>query len=222
MKNMALEQYRKGETPLCKAIIVLLIASAMLFPLASIPEVTRAYTPTLEDIEYMEWQKATGTKLLDDSNLIVAELEKGIFGCDWEYLRTLSKLTYNHAETALNEIDQFEVSPEYEPIKKEYKLSLIDTKWKAYYMKEAAEDYLSGDFEGAADNLEKSDEYTKSSLAHLEKVLALMEALPTPSPTPTPRLPTPSPTPTPRSPSYEAIFAIVGLLAVVHLVRRKK
>lgn len=201
MKNMKINKL------FCKAAIVLVIASLMLFSLASVPEVASAYTPTSEDLEYMEWQIATSDKLIDDSELISAEIKKGIFGCDWEYLRTLCKLQYNHAETALNEIDKFEVSPELEPIKKEYKLSLIDTKWEAHYLKEVAEDYLSGDYEGASDNLDRSMEYTKSSLAHSEKVFALIEALPTP---------------TPESPGFGAIFAIGSLSAVAYLVLRRR
>jgi len=187
--------------------IVLVIASMTVFSL--IPEVTRAYTPTSEDIEFMEWMMETSIKITDDFRLIDDEPNKGVFGCDWEYLKTLHKLLYDHAETALNEIDEFEVSSELKPIKKEYKLHLIDTKWAAYYGKEAAEDHLSGDFEGAVDNIEKSIEYLGSSNAHLEKAMALIEALPTPSPTPTPR-------------SFEAIFAISSLLAVVYLMLRKR
>ena len=176
--------------------IVLVIASMTVFSL--IPEVTRAYTPTLEDIEFLVWYE-TAEKLGTYGSLIAYEMEKGPFSCDWEYLRTLYNLLYNVAETALKEIDEFDVSPELEPIKTEFKLSLIDTKWSAYYGKEAAENYLSYDFEGAVDNLRKSTEYIESATAHVEKSTALMEALPLPSPIPTasPTLTTPSPSPSP-------------------------
>ena len=191
--------------------IVLVIALMTVFSL--IPEVTRAYTPTSEDIEFMAWLEETGDRLLDDTRSISNEMKKDPFAWDWEYLKFLHGLLYDHADDALNEIDEFEVSPELEPIKKEYKLYLIDIKWSAYYGKEAAEDILSGDIEGATDNIEKSIEYTESATAHVEKSTALMEAL-------IETLPTPSPTPTPRS--FEAIFAISSLLAVVYLVLRKR
>ena len=58
---------------------------------------------------------------------------------------------------------------------------------------------------------------------------------PTPTPTPTPVVPTPTPTPEPtptptptpeplipRIPGFEAVFAIVGLLAVAYLIRRRE
>ena len=115
--------------------IFLVIASMTVFSL--IPEVTRAYTPTLEDIEFLVWYSETAEKLGTYGSLIAYEMEKGPFSCDWEYLRTLYNLLYNVAETALKEIDEFDVSPELEPIKTEFKLSLIDTKWSAYYGKEA-------------------------------------------------------------------------------------
>lgn len=111
------------------------------------------------------------------------------------------------------------MSPELEPIKTEYKLCLIDIKWSAYYGKEAAEDYFSGDFEGVADNLVKSTEYVASATVHLEKIGVLIETLPTPGPH-LPHSTTPSPTPTPRS--FEAIFAISSLLVVAYLVRRRR
>ncbi|MDI6860127.1 MAG: PGF-CTERM sorting domain-containing protein [Methanocellales archaeon] len=44
---------------------------------------------------------------------------------------------------------------------------------------------------------------------------------PTPAPTPTP-VPVPTPTPTPKVPGFEAVFAIVGLLAVAYLVLRRR
>ena len=161
----------------------------------------------------MAWLEETGDRLLDDTRSISNEMKKDPFAWDWEYLKFLHGLLYDHADDALNEIDEFEVSPELEPIKREYKLYLIDLKWSAYYGKEAAEDILSGDLEGATDNIEKATEHLESANAHLEKSTALMEAL-------IETLPTPSPTPTPRS--FEAIFAISSLLAVVYLVLRKR
>ena len=193
-----------------------------------IPEVTRAYTPTSEDIEFMAWLEETGDRLLDDTRSISNEMKKDPFAWDWEYLKFLHGLLYDHADDALNEIDEFEVSPELEPIKKEYKLYLIDIKWSAYYGKEAAEDILSGDIEGATDNIEKSIEYTESATAHVEKTTALIEALPLPSPIPTasPTLttatPSPIPTPTPTPPGFEAIFAVTCLLAIAYLVLRRR
>ena len=181
----------------------------MVFSLASVPEVASAYTPTEEDLEYLEWQHVTSGMQSDNVGLIAAEMEnKSPFDCDWEYVRTLAILTYNHAETALIEIDQFEVSAELKHIKTEGELSLIDQKWAAHHFKEASDDYISGDTKGASDNLGKSVEYLKSSIVHAEKGNALIDALPT--------------TPIQESPSYEAIFAIGSLLAVAYLVLRRK
>jgi len=189
--------------------IVLVIASVMVFLLASVPEVAKATAPEYEDLEYLEWLIATGEKLSEDDELILVETKKGIVDCDWEYVRTVAKLQYNHAETALDEIDQFDVSPRYEPIKKERVLSLIDVKWQAHYLKEAAEDFLSGDIDGGMDNLDESLKYMISSISHLEKENALIKALPTP-------------TPTPESPGFGTILAIGSLLAVAYLVLRRR
>lgn len=95
-----------GSEEIIKAFcgIVLVIASMTVFSLP-IPEVTRAYTPTLEDIEFLEWLTELSEKITDYSGLICDELDKGFFGCDLEYLKTLNELLYDYAETALNEID---------------------------------------------------------------------------------------------------------------------
>jgi len=196
--------------------IVSVIALMTVFSL--IPEVTKAYTS--EDKEFILWTVETSNKLYDDLRLIGNEMSKGD-DCDWEILKTFCELLYVHAETALNEINNFEVSSELKSIKKEFKLHLIDMKWAAYYGKQTAEEYLSGDIEGARYNLEKHGEHVESASIHFEKCLALLEELPTPTPTPikSPEvLPTQSPTPR----SFEAIFAISSLLAVVYLVLRKR
>lgn len=190
--------------------IVLVIAFVIVLSLASVPQVASGAYPTSEDLEYLEWSIATNDKLIEDGELITAEIKKVAY-CDWEYLRVLAKLEYNHAKTALTEIDQFKVSPELEPIKTEKELHLIDTKWEAYYLREAAEAFLSGDYEGASNNLEISMEYLESSMAHSEKSLALIKALPKPTPTSTP-----------KTPGYEAIFATGSLLSVAYLVLRRK
>ena len=171
---------------------------------------------TSEDLEYIEWSFATNEKIGEDVKLITAEMKKmkkDIFSCDWEYVRTLAKLEYNHAETALTEIDQFEVSPELEPIKKEEELFLINRKWVAHYLIKAAENVRYGDYDEAADNFHDASVYSEVSNTHLYNMKALVEALPTPSPTPMP---------TPESPGYEAIFALSSLLGVAYLVIRRR
>ena len=198
--------------------IVSVIALMTVFSL--IPEVTKAYTQTSEDTEFFVWLGETSDKLLDDIKSIDDEMSKGD-DYDWEILKSFFELLYVHAETALNEIDDFKVSSELKSIKKEFKLHLIDMKWAAYYGKETAEEILSGDIEGAGDNYKKYVEHRESATVHLEKVWALVEELPTPTPTPI-ELPEVLPTQSPTPRSFEAIFAISSLLAVVYLMLRKR
>ena len=113
--------------------------------LASVPRVPSGAYSTSEDLEYIEWHTVTNEKIGEDVKLIIAEMEKGIFSCDWTYVRTL--------ETALTEIDQFEVSPELEPIKKEEELFLLNSKWVAHYIENAEENIRYGHYGEAADNL---------------------------------------------------------------------
>ena len=168
-----------GVAFVCAIVIPLLIFTGCFEGEEPIPTPTASevqeYTPTEEDLEYVNWYVATVVvKLKADSDLIYAEMKgKSHSEADWDYIRTLAILQHNHFETALEEIVKFEVSPELEPSKTEFKLALIDGKWSAHYLKEAAEDYLSGDQEGFVDNVKKTSEYSKSSLAHREKAKAL-------------------------------------------------
>jgi PGF-CTERM protein len=52
-----------------------------------------------------------------------------------------------------------------------------------------------------------------------KEIIEEITATPEPTPKPTPA---PTPEPTPKPPGFEAIFAIVGLLAVAYLLRRRK
>ena len=89
--------------------IVSVIALMTVFSLIS--EVTRAYTPTSEDIEFMAWLEETGDRLLDDTRSISNEMKKDPFAWDWEYLKFLHGLLYDHADDALNEICLLYTSP---------------------------------------------------------------------------------------------------------------
>jgi len=187
--------------------IFLVIASMTVFSL--VPEVTKAYAQTSEDIEFIDWMAEKNDKLLDKPELIADEIDKGV-DCDWEFVKTLCELLYVHAENALNEIDEFEVSSELKPVKKEYELLLIDMKWAAYYGKESAGDYLSGDIEGARYNFKKYREHIESAAVHYEKYIALIKHYYQHKAT------------TQTSRSLDAIFAISSLLAVAYMVLRRR
>ena len=186
------------------ATIVLLVTSMIVFLLAGAPGVATA--SDYENPEYLAWGFKTLLKLDEDKELISAELEEEDWKkWDWERIRELAKLEQNHIETALEEIDQFEVSPEMKPVKDELKLGLIDNKWAAHYLSKAADDYYSGDREGWEDSMEKVWDYSVTANRHMENSTEILHSLS-------------GPTPKPVTPGFKAILAVIGLLAVAYLL----
>ena len=91
--------------------IVLVIALVVVFS-----GVASAYTPTSEDLEFIEWMEDIGETSMIYQELILSALE------DYGYddLESLSGDEYDHYKYALIEIDQYDVSPEMQPAKNEF------------------------------------------------------------------------------------------------------
>lgn len=202
-----------------------------------VPERVEAYYFTSEDFEFVTWALDTLDTLTTDSSLISLAAKN----FDLDGLELWSRIGYEHAKQALDEIDRFDVSSELQPIKEELKLALQDFKWSCYYSELGAK-YLDADY------LELSVRYAESATSHLDRLNLLLESIPltsltpaptpmltfTPIPKPSPMLaPTPTPTPSPiptlhhtanTSPTpagFEAIFAISSLVVAYSLKGNK-
>ena len=125
--------------------IILVIALVMIFL-----GVASAYTPTTEDLEYIEWATDTLDTIKIDTRLIVSATED----FDLKSLELWSSIGYGDAKEALDEIDRYDVSPEMQPAKDELKLALQDFKWACYYSERGAKYY-------DADDLETSGRYVR-------------------------------------------------------------
>ena len=167
--------------------IVLVIASVVVFSLVSVPEVASAYTPTEEDKEYIEWILDNSVRGQVYGDLILDALNDA----DFDDLEMWYGKEYDFYKESLEEIEQFDVSPELQPIKNEYKLALQDLKQASYYGERWAK-YLD------SDDADKSISYRESGIEHMKKTIALSEEFlsefTTPSPT-TEETPTPVVTP---------------------------
>lgn len=228
--------------------IFLVIALVMVFSLIGVPEVASAYTPTEEDLEYNEWYMDIKRTLMMYNDLIMAAL----YDADYDDIELWGGKKYDFCKESLEEIEQFDVSPEMQPIKNEDKLALQDSKQASYYLERYAKYFDS-------DDAEMSSSYTKSSTEHTKKSNALLEELLSeitiPSPT-TEETPTSvvklTPSPTPQSekdsdsdgvpdeydyaptdvnvqtksdtsiPGFGAVFTISSLLSVAFGLKRRK
>lgn len=73
---------------------------------------------------------------------------------DFEGVEVYSGMLYDDAKKALNEIDQFFVSPTLKPSKDEFKLALQNYKQAGYYGENGARNYDVDDMETSTDYLE--------------------------------------------------------------------
>lgn len=199
--------------------IVLVIALVMVFS-----GVASAYTPTSEDLEFIEWMEDIGETSMIYQELILSALED----YDYDDLESLSGDEYDHYKYALIEIDQYDVSPEMQPTKNEFKLALQDFKHAAHYRERGAK-YLD------SDDIDKSIIFSESGFEHLTKcsgmVIELTEHI-TPKDSDgdgvpdehdyAPNDPNVQTKEDVKTPGFGVIFAIGSLLAVAYLVRRRK
>lgn len=233
------------------AATVLLVSSVVIFSLASAPKVTKAYTPTSEDQDFVNWMGDT-QGILDSHQ---GNIKSAGINNDYKEQARWYRSTYDCCKKALDEIDFYGVSPEVQPAKDEYKLYLQDLKWSAYYDEIATSSF---DEKAKGEARRTACIYYDSAYEHWEKFFDLIPPIPissnggiftigpldtnatpsqfiTPIPTPTltptpvvtiaPTSPTPSPTftpaPTPSAPGFSTVFAIGSLLGVAYLVLRR-
>lgn len=202
----------------------LLVSSLIILSLASISDVGSAQNP--EDLEFPEWYNTTITKIETDTiNMAVAVENYDCTTCEaW------AVSGYEDATKALDEIGGYEVSSEMQPVKDHLTLALEDFKLACNHTELGAMMY-------DADELEAAARYVESSLGHFEEIdeLGLVPATPAAALSRlqenleqavqtlrSSKTPTTSPTPTPKTPSYEAIIAVGGLLAVACLMLRRR
>jgi hypothetical protein len=175
--------------------IVLVIASVMVFSLASVPEVASAYTPTPEDLEFIEWVDSTEKEIYNGlSNITEAKTEMFFYG------ELLSIYRY------LKKIGNFSISPELEPLRREYRLELEEAAEVYENTISAIDAYKVGYFSKFERCTEASVEHTQKAFSHREKVRKYLERAREGK----------------ALPGFEVIFAIANLLTVAYLVLRRR
>ena len=142
-------------------------------PIAVTPAVTQTPRPTptptqvltYQDSEYKKWAIESIYSITLDLNLMTNAAER----LDFEGVETYSGMLYEDAKKALNEIDQFGVSPTLRPSKDEFKLALQDFKQAGYYGEKGARNYDVDDIETATKYIESATKHTERSTGLLPK-----------------------------------------------------
>ena len=142
-------------------------------PIAVTPAVTQTPRPTptptqvltYQDSEYKKWAIESIYSITLDLNLMTNAAER----LDFEGVETYSGMLYEDAKKALNEIDQFGVSPTLRPSKDEFKLALQDFKQAGYYGEKGARNYDVDDIETATKYMESATKHTERSTDLLPK-----------------------------------------------------
>ena len=206
---------------------------------------TIAWTPTEEDLNFvlqigedLEWLSR-----VDEH--IVSALEDE----NYKEVAIWADIEYDYVSETLDKIDQYEVSPELQPLKEEYILTLLSAKNASYYLKKGAEYgekgmyyFEIGDWDKsivyldlATSYLNQSISYNNDTLIHLQNCIDMLDEIPTPAPISTSEsAPAPTQMTTPRAsgksstshqlpiPGFEAVFVIGILLVIARFILTNK
>jgi len=125
---------------------------------------TSQTTSSYDDDYFEDWCVGLSIILGADMDAITQACNNN----DLEMLEGQAALFYEDTKEALREIDQFDLSPEMQPVKAELKLALEDYNKAAYYAERGASN-------SDADDLEKCSDYLDSGTEHFETVIRLLE-----------------------------------------------
>jgi len=110
--------------------IVAIVASLIFAGFAGYMEERSSTSVSTQDLEYLDW--VSETSALEYSHL--TSLDEARERLDLADMERYAGMVYGDAKKALNEIDQFSVSPKLQPYKDEFKLAQQDLKQAAYYI----------------------------------------------------------------------------------------
>lgn len=170
----------------------------------------------LECSRYLGWCFRT-IGIIDDYNELISNSMNNSHWENWNYelMREHANSKYNYIDSALNDINNFNLPSNMNKSMNEFKLYLEDNKLSAYYVIEAVDGCESGSYSIFIENLVKGLNYFESAKQHGDNSLVELRKFKEPCGCP-PIIPTPT-----KPPGFEVIFAIVGLLAVAYLLRRR-
>ena len=161
---------------------------------------TDKYTPTEEDLEFLDWSSDTLDSMGIYNDLLYAALDRS----DDDDIELYSELLYDFLQEKLSEIDQFAVSSELQPLKDEFELHLQDWKTAMYYMERGDLRIANIFLENAVKHLENFNDMASELTLEMEESTPEVTPSPTPEETPTPvatpePIVTPTPTPAPQA-----------------------
>ena len=113
---------------------------------------TPTFVLTYQDSEYADWSIDTNRRISTDLKLLTRATNR----LDFESVGVYSGMLYDDAKKALDEIDQFYVSPAFTQSKNEFKLALQDFTQAGYYGEmggrnhDTADIYTCSDYMGSA------------------------------------------------------------------------
>ena len=129
------------------------------------PVITPRPTPrpvlTYQDSEYKEWAMGTAYIIKLDMELVT----NAVTSSDFKGAEIYAGILYDDAKEALNEIDQFFVSPTLKPSKDEFKLALQNYKQVGYYQERGSRNDDVDDMLTAIQYIEWAIKHTKRATA---------------------------------------------------------
>ena len=139
-------------------VVVVLISAGVVYKGEKLPGPV-----STQDVEYLRWDLNTWD--LESAHLEL--LRNAALRLDFGDMELYVGMLYDDANKALDEIDQFSVSPWLQPSKDEFKLSQQDLRRAGYYIERGARNIDVDDIKTAVEYFER---FTK----HLERSNALL------------------------------------------------
>lgn len=170
----------------------------------------------LECARYVGWCFRT-SGIIDDYNELMSNAANNSHWEKWnhELMRKHANSKCNYIDSALNDLNKFNLPSNMNKSMNEFKLYLVDNKLSAYCVIEAANASESGSYFIFTENMGKALIYLESANQHGHNSIVELRKFKEPCGCP-PIIPTPT-----KPPGFEVFFAIVGLLAVAYLLRRR-
>ena len=94
---------------------------------------------------------------------------------DYMALSIYANALFKDSQKAMDNSDLYKVSPDLQGTKNEYRLSMVDANWAAFYLSAGVEDRNKGDIQTASSDLNQATQLMKSSGQHANNVTVLLK-----------------------------------------------
>lgn len=138
------------------------------------PAPTPTPTPAASNYQDVEWLLTFTT----DTTIVANDLKyisDAATNSDYTALSIYANSLFKDSQKAMDNSNLYKVSPDLQGTKNEYRLSMVDANWAAFYLSAGVEDRNKGDIQTASSDLNQATQLLESSEQHANNVTALLK-----------------------------------------------